>query len=303
MRILKSLVRKIIAINVNSVGITDNDRILIANSILKQFGNLNSNFIYDYEFKVFSQWGDDGIIQFLIRRLNISNKTFIEFGIEDYSESNTRFLLMNNNWSGYVLDGSGDNINKLKKTDYFWKYDLRAESAFISKENINDLMSKTGFEDIGLLHIDLDGNDYWILNEIDLTDIRPTILIMEYNSVFGKERAITVPYNPDFYRTNVHYSNLYWGASLKSLVSLAQNKGYGFIGCNTNGNNAYFIREDRIGNSKLTKLTIEQGYIESRFRESRNKNYELSFLRGAERYQTIKGLPVFDTEKNYLVEL
>jgi len=303
MKILKSLIRKIITVNVNSVGLKDDDRILIANSIIKQFKNLNSDFIQDYEFKVFSQWGDDGIIQFLVKRINISNKTFIEFGIEDYSESNTRFLLMNNNWSGYVIDGSEDNINKLKREDYFWKYDLRAESAFISKENINNLMSGTGFKDIGLLHIDLDGNDYWILNEIDLTVIRPTILIMEYNSVFGKERGITVPYNPDFIRTNSHYSNLYWGASLRSLVLLAQDKGYGFIGCNTNGNNAYFIREDRIENSKLKKLTVEQGYVESRFRESRNKNYKLSFLRGSERYQAIKGLPVFDTEKNCLVEI
>src|SRR5579859_5594583 len=60
--------------------------------------------ITNYEFKVFSQWGDDGIIQYLVNRLDIPNQTFIEFGTENYTESNTRFLLINNNWSGLVMD-------------------------------------------------------------------------------------------------------------------------------------------------------------------------------------------------------
>src|SRR5687768_12224968 len=62
----------------------------------------------EVEFQVFSQWGDDGIIQYLVNKLDIPNKTFIEFGVEDYKESNTRFLLISNNWSGYVIDGSAE---------------------------------------------------------------------------------------------------------------------------------------------------------------------------------------------------
>ena len=54
----------------------------------------------DSEFAVFSQWGEDGIIQYLIDRVPLETKTFIEFGVEDYTESNTRFLMMHDNWSG-----------------------------------------------------------------------------------------------------------------------------------------------------------------------------------------------------------
>ena len=46
------------------------------------------------EFKVFSQWGEDGIIDHLVSNLEIENKTFIEFGVENYEESNTKFLYL-----------------------------------------------------------------------------------------------------------------------------------------------------------------------------------------------------------------
>ena len=86
--------------------------------------NLEFKNIKDYEFKIFSQFGDDGIIQYLIKNLDIKNKTFIEFGVEDYMESNTRFLMMNDNWSGFIIDGSKDSINSIKNTNWYWKYDL-----------------------------------------------------------------------------------------------------------------------------------------------------------------------------------
>ena len=68
--------------------------------------NRNYKNISDKEFRVFSQWGDDGIIQFLIHELQVDNETFIEFGVGNYFESNTHFLLVNNNWSGFIIDGS-----------------------------------------------------------------------------------------------------------------------------------------------------------------------------------------------------
>ncbi len=77
----------------------------------------------DAEFKVFSQWGEDGIIQYLISKIPIPNKLFVEFGVENYSEANTRFLLVNNNWSGLVMDSNQDNINQIKRLDLYWRYD------------------------------------------------------------------------------------------------------------------------------------------------------------------------------------
>ncbi|TRO63926.1 hypothetical protein [Christiangramia sabulilitoris] len=252
------------------------------------------------EFKVFSQWGDDGIIQYLINYLSIENKTFVEFGVEDYLESNTRFLLMNNNWSGLILDGSKSNIDKIKRSTIYWKYDLIAKHAFVTTENINELIKDEGIEgEIGLLHIDIDGNDYWIWKALEVVD--PIIMIVEYNSIYGSKRAITIPYSEDFYRFKAHYSGLYAGASLKAMCKLAEKKDYNFIGCNSAGNNAYFVKK---GYSKDLKiLDPETGYIESRFRESRDANGHLNYKRAGDRIEVIKDLLIYNTDTNQMEKI
>lgn len=58
-----------------------------------------------HEFRVFSQNGEDGVIQFLLSRVNVGNKRFVEFGVGDYSEANTRFLALHNHWPGLVIEG------------------------------------------------------------------------------------------------------------------------------------------------------------------------------------------------------
>lgn len=246
------------------------------------------------EFKVFSQWGDDGIIQFLINYLDIPREAekFIEFGVENYTEANTRFLLINNNWQGLIMDGSEQNMNEVKQDDIYWRYQLEARPAFVSRENINDLLKESGMTgEIGLLHIDIDGNDYFVWQAIDV--ISPIIVIVEYNSVFGSDKPWSIPYNKDFVRTKAHYSNLYWGSSLLSLCDLGGEKGYDFIGCNSNGNNAFFVRRDK--RKELKPLTAVQGFVSSKFRESRNRQGQLTFLAGSERLQSIKGMEIFNT--------
>ncbi|UCC57509.1 MAG: hypothetical protein JSU75_08035 [Gammaproteobacteria bacterium] len=255
----------------------------------------------EVEFKVFSQWGDDGIIQWLANNLDFPNKTFVEFGVENYRESNTRFLMMNNNWSGLVMDGSESNVSQIINSEYYWKYTLSAKSAFIDKDNINNLLSSSELhEDVGILHIDLDGNDYWIWKEIRA--ISPIVVIMEYNSVFGIDRSITIPYEKDFYRTKAHYSNMYYGASLRALHQLSTEKGYSFIGCNSAGNNAYFVRKDKL-NDSVREISLENGYVLSRFRDSRNEKGELTYLTDQNRLEAIRGMPVLNIETNKIEKL
>jgi hypothetical protein len=252
-----------------------------------------SKTFFENEFSVFSQFGDDGIIQYLINQAGISESFFIEFGVENYLESNTRFLLQNNNWSGLIIDGNRDNIEFIKKQNFYWKHDINAKQAFVTVENINDLIKEVPAE-IGLLHIDIDGNDYWIWKAITVT--QADIVIIEYNSVFGCQRAITVPYEPTFIRQKKHYSYLYAGVSLLALCDLADEKGYSFIGSNRAGNNAYFVRNEKIG--KLKPVSVAEGYVQSKFRESRDRDGKLDFKRGEERLEVIKGLPIYNTRTN-----
>jgi hypothetical protein len=259
----------------------------------KQLSHINN--LADAEFKVFSQAGDDGIIQYLINKVHIQDKTFIEFGVENYIESNTRFLLKHDNWCGLIIDGSKKATDFIKSDDIYYQHELKVVTSFITAENINELISSQGISgEIGLLSIDIDGNDYWIWKAIDV--VQPVIVVIEYNSVLGAERAITVPYEEDFVREQAHHSNLYFGASIQSLCTLGEEKGYAFVGSNSIGNNAYFVKKDRLGS--LKGLTAAEGYVLSRFRESRDKKGNLTHLTGSARYECIKGLPVYNVSSN-----
>jgi hypothetical protein len=273
---------------------------MLGKILSNQVKNARIESLHDAEFSVYSQWGDDGIIQYLVNNIEISDESFVEFGIQNYREANTRFLLINNNWRGLIMDSSKKYIDQVKGEAIYWKFDLTARSAFVTRENINQLIQDAGFHGkIGLLHIDIDGNDYWVWKALSVVD--PDIVVVEYNSIFENERAITIPYKPFFNRTKAHYSNLYFGASLLALCDLADERGYHFVGCNSNGNNAYFIKKDKVG--KIKPQNPNTGYVYSRFREARNSKGELVYMGGEDRRKIIKGLEVYNTRTNRMETL
>jgi hypothetical protein len=270
--------------------------------ILSILNNQNtSQRLQDYEFKIFSQWGEDGIIQHLTRVIEIKNKTFIEFGVEDFFEANCRFLLMKDDWKGFVIDGSQENMKRLRLSYFYWKHHLIAKEAFVTKDNIDALLQESGFDqDLGILSIDIDGVDYFVFDSI--TTYKPRIVILEYNAVFGVERRISIPYSSDFYRTNAHHSNLYFGASLSAMTFLAEKKGYALVGTNMAGTNAFFVRTDLL-NDKVQRQTVAQAYQPPNVRESRDLSGNLSFLAGEDRLNEIRGLPVLNVETGELEAL
>lgn len=270
----------------------EQNRILIAGLYLRSMhhdgedGKLSSN-----EFKVFSQSGEDGIIQYLLSKVPIENEVFVEFGVEDYLESNTRFLLMNNNWRGLVIDGDKENIKRIKQSFLYWVHDITAVKAFITRDNINEIIESNGISgDIGLLSVDVDGNDYWIWEKIDV--ISPRIVVCEYNNLFGPVEPVSIPYSDNFVRTRAHYSRLYFGASLKAFCTLAERKGYHFMGCNSDGVNAFFVRKDVAGS--LVPVSCESGYVKSKVRESLDEKGRLSHVSGDDRIKLIQEMPVVD---------
>src|SRR3989344_5469266 len=276
---------------------------LIAKSLINQ---IKSHGIYkniqEAEFKVYSQFGGDGIIQYLIQHVKLkeNERRFIEFGVENYLDSSTRFVLVNNNWHGLVIDSNEENISFIKNDEIYWKHDLSAVCEFITCENIETIIAKYNFQkNIGLLSIDIDGNDYWVWNEIK--QVSPVIVVIEYNSIFGNKYTVTVPYNSGFVTSTAHYSHLYWGASLKALFDLAKRKGYVFVGTESAGNNAYFVREDRVG--KIPIKTMKDGYTASIYRESRDTDGKLNFLNQSEKINEIKHLSVYNARTKQLLKI
>ena len=296
--IIRSLKNRLFS---NSLRAIEVNSLLLGKINTRQIVNIKKlNSLKEAEFRVFSQWGDDGIIQYLINKIPIINHTFVEFGVEDYTESNTRYLLMNDNWKGLVIDGSYSNICNIKSSYYYWMYDLTAVCSFIDTDNINNTLLDNGFKgDIGILSIDIDGNDYWVWKAISV--ISPCIVICEFNSVFGDQHSITVPYNPSFQRTEEHCSNLYFGASLTALKELASEKGYSFIGANSSSVNAYFIKSDLLQYLDIDHFDID--YYSSKCRESRDRDGNLTFLSGASRIKEISKKSVINLSNNELVLL
>lgn len=198
------------------------------------------------EFSVFSQFGEDGVIQHLVSSISVPDRTFVEIGVDNYFESNTRFLLLADKWRGLIVDGSAAQIESVARSELSWRTQLTAVSSFVTRENVNELLERAGVRsDIGLFSLDVDGNDYWIWEA--LTATRARIVVCEMNPAFGCELPITIPYDPRFVRRTDRGRGVYFGASLAALDAVASKKGYTLVGATSEGVNAFFVRNDVIG--------------------------------------------------------
>ena len=162
-------------------------KILAAKALIAQTAGMGMlDDIRAAEFKVFSQFGEDGIIQYLIRQARIPEQAG---RLSSSALSRTRrriraFLVINDNWRGLIMDGSASHMRKVRDSSIYWRHNLVAVDAFIDADNINDLIRNAGFSgEIGLLSVDIDGNDYWVWEKIEI--VNPILVVAEYNSVFG----------------------------------------------------------------------------------------------------------------------
>lgn len=256
--------------------------------------------IRELGYQVFSQFDDDGIISYLTQYVEKDRRSFIEFGVEDYMESNTRLLLEKSFWKGMVIDGSSENIAAIESRPDHWRFNLTAKAAFIDRDNINDLIRDAEIEgDIGLLSVDIDGNDFWVWQAIQC--VRPAIVVCEYNAIFGDQWAVTVPYRADFQRSKAHESHLYAGGSLAAMNHLAVQRGLEFVGCNSAGNNAYFV--DPALNHGLPRLSVRDGFVDSQFRESRNQDGTMRLRTASQSRSLVEDLPAVDVVSGKTIQL
>jgi hypothetical protein len=250
------------------------------------------------EVKIFSQNGEDGIIDYLTHKLKVDKKNFVEIGVGDYRESNTRFLYNRYHPKGLIIDCIEDMKRKVKRHVNFWKGDLRVCNQKIDSENILDLLNNSCNYEIDLFSIDIDSIDYWIIKK--LKNNISKIFVAEYNPVFGAELEITVPNISGFERSKYHYSYLCYGMSLKALINLMDQKGYYFIGTNLQKINAFFIlkefkKEDFFKNIKIKSL---DHYTNSNIRDSRDKNNNLNYLSGDKKFKEIEECEVINVKDN-----
>jgi len=271
--------------------------ILIGNSHILNFRNKYENIknLNELDYKVFSQNGEDGIIDYLLYNLKIENPKFIEIGVEDYNEANTRFLFETTNGKGLIIDCIDGFEEKVKKNIILWKGDLKIFKEFITSKNIINVLEKFDFlKKIDLFSLDVDGIDYWIIKNLPAKFSK--VVVLEYNSNFGPDLEITVPNIEKFNRTKYHYSNLCFGASIKALVKLMKSKGFTFVGTNKSCVNAFFVVDDELDKINIDLPNYENltKYTNSNIRESRSNDGDLNYLSGVNKLKEISECEVID---------
>jgi hypothetical protein len=221
-----------------------------------------------YGGKVYSQNDEDGIIAEIFRRIGVTSRFFVEFGVGNGIENNTLALLVQG-WKGAWIEGNPANCEIIGQvlSRYLNDTSLSAVQAFITAENVVSLFETlTVPVEFDLLSIDIDFNDYWVWKA--LSNFRPRVVVIEYNAAFGPSMEWKVPYIAE--RTWDNSRN--FGASLKSYELLGREKGYCLVGCNLTGANAFFIRDDLVADHFRSPFTSE-AHFES-------PKYYLNFPKG-----------------------
>lgn len=172
--------------------------------------------------KTFSQNGEDGILEKILETIGTTNKYFVEIGVGNADECNTR-LLRQNGWTGLMLDSLYHDPNK------------GIHREFVDAENVNGLLSKHGVpREFDVLSIDIDGNDYWVWKAITY---QPRVVIIEWNCSISPFRALVIPYSPNF----AWDSTCYYGASILALTRLGERKGMVLIAVDKRATNLFFV--------------------------------------------------------------
>lgn len=235
--------------------------VFLKNSVYENPKYRDSKRLNRHEYQVFSQFGEDGIINEIFNRIGTTNQFFVEFGVENGTETNTTRLLLNG-WSGLWIEGDKNHVDAIQKSfeGYIAPNNLCVLHSFITAENIEQLFEIGNVpKEIDLLSIDIDRNDYHIWKSI--VNYKPRVVVIEYNAIYRPGDYFVVPYD-----ANATWDgSSHFGASLQAYCNLGIEKGYKLVGCTYSGVNAFFIREDLVSNLFESPYSAENHYEPPRY--------------------------------------
>ena len=209
-----------------------------------------------FETKVYSQGGEDGVLQEIFRRIGVVNRTFCEFGAADGLQNNTVFLL-NLGWGGLWIEGGAPAVHRASRrfASYIKEGKLQIKNAFVTAENIESLFDEARLpQEFDLLSLDIDRNDYYVWERIER--YRPRVVVLEFSSIFPPGVDWVIPYDA----TAVWDGTSRTGASLSAYERLGLQKGYALVGCSLSGVNAFFVRTDLAEGKFAAPFTAENHY-------------------------------------------
>ncbi len=188
--------------------------------------------------KTFSQNGEDGILEKILETIGTTNKYFVEIGVGNGDECNTR-LLRQNGWIGLMLDSLYHDPNKGIHREH------------VDAGNVNSLLAKYKVpQEFDVMSIDIDGNDYWVWKAITY---KPRVVVIEWNCSISPFRALSIPYTPNFSWD----STCYYGASILALTRLGERKGMVLVAADKRATNLFFVP------ANCAHLFENAGYIDA----------------------------------------
>ena len=207
------------------------------NNIIKSKKYSEPKNLINFGFKVYSQSDEDGILEDIFKRIGISQKKFIEFGVENGKECNTTFLLKQD-WGGVWVDMTSNEIELKKNFKEYINKKLYFKKIKITKKNVNEIikesLNKLKTNELDLLSIDLSRNTYHILKSI--SDCNPRVVVAEYNAKLRDKTEWVCPYDEN----KIWDKSDKFSASLKSYEIMMKQKNYFLVCCNITGVNAFF---------------------------------------------------------------
>jgi hypothetical protein len=207
-----------------------------------------------HEYRLFSQNGEDGIIQEVIRRIGEQTRFFVEFGTGAGSECNCARLARECGWHGLFLEANQSYFEQLERA-YACFPGIRTMHSLVTSSNIESLLDVNGVpREFDLLSIDIDGNDYWVWAAVQRW--KPRVVVIEYNASYRPPQKWVMRENPH----HVWDGTNYFGASLASLMELGRRKGYALVGTNSSGVNAFFVRSDLIEGGAFVDADLHYHY-------------------------------------------
>ncbi|HEY3375028.1 MAG TPA: hypothetical protein VGK02_08215 [Candidatus Aquicultor sp.] len=212
----------------------------------------------DTGFRVYSQTDEDGLLLYVFSLIGFTNKVLVDIACGTPYGANTTNLICNWGFTGLLVEGSEENVETTRR--FFashpdtYIFPPKVECSWVTAENINDILYCNGISgEIDLLSLDVDGVDYWLWKNLSI--IQPRVVVIEAATFWGKQRSVTVPYEPKFNRFDTHPD--YMGASISAFVKLSREKGYRLVASNRFGYNIFFVRDD-IGTEMLPEISVEE---------------------------------------------
>lgn len=261
--------------------VRDRQRIAIALSkgaLMKQSRDIDLTNPSTWEFSGFSQNGEDGILDVLRKQLLDSNRYFIEIGSAEGIENNSAWLLIAEKYNGICIEGNPRLVERAKRSVIDYSIGAECYNMFVTTESVSELVELALHKDPDIFSLDIDGNDYYIAKAIMDGGIRPKIFVVEFNSVYGPERSMTIQYQEAFSFKKAHPTNLYYGVSIQGWKNFFAQHNYRFVTIDRNGVNGFFVDPLHYDSSFLDAVNgldfAENQAQYKRFRVSNEQQFE-----------------------------